>query len=89
MKVATPQNAKVTDSIIRKAPIKCQRTAGSVNKSWIVNRVSPAFSPSITPPASRSACAARRRSCDASQRGDSGMLRRIHNTISAGNTPIR
>src|SRR5260370_3006770 len=89
MKVATTQDAKVTESMIRNAKSGGGRSERSVNKSTTVKRFSAAASPSSTAPLRRSSRAARRRSLDCSQRGDSGMLRRIHRVSSAGNTPTR
>src|SRR5215813_6784766 len=50
MKVPTPQNAKVTDSIIRKAKISGRRTERSENRSTTVKRVSAASMPLSTAP---------------------------------------
>src|SRR5262249_958831 len=52
-------------------------------------RTSATSSPRSAAPCRRRSYAARRRLFDSSQRDDSGILRRIQNTISAGSTPIR
>jgi hypothetical protein len=65
------------------------RTAGSANVSTSVKRTKATSSPWRALPCRCISRAAWRRRFDSSQRGDSGMLRRIQKTISAGSTPIR
>src|SRR5579883_1713209 len=89
MKVATPQNPNVTDSIIKNAAISRGRTLRSKNMSATVKRVSAASIPSSAAPARCRARTARRRSLASSQSDDSGIVRRIQNTSSAGKMPTR